>query len=100
MFGLCVFVQRLFHLRKMRTQTLQPSNINPHFPNRAFTCAAFEISLIDDVEHWFKALDSRNLLSHIYDEQMAGQAKHWIKNEFEPMLRQCVTTLHKRTNEE
>jgi len=61
---------------------------------------AFEISLIDDVDRWFRSLDCRNLLSHIYDERTAGQAMNWIKEEFEPMLRQCVTTLHERVEKE
>ena len=61
---------------------------------------AFELSLIDDVERWLKALDSRNLLSHVYDVRMAGQAVNWIKNEFEPMLRQCFTSLQERAEKE
>jgi nucleotidyltransferase substrate binding protein (TIGR01987 family) len=57
---------------------------------------AFEMSLIDDVDRWFNALESRNLLSHVYDKGTAMQAKNRIKNEFEPMLRQCVAALHER----
>ena len=61
---------------------------------------AFEMSLIDDVDRWLNALDSRNALSHVYDEQTARQSLNWIKSEFEPMLRQCVTRLHERAGKE
>ena len=60
---------------------------------------AFEMSLIDNVEQWFNALESRNLLSHIYNESTAKQAEAWIKGNFEPMLRECVATLQGRTSE-
>ena len=57
---------------------------------------AFEMFLIDDAERWFHALDSRNRLSHVYNEQAAKQAETWIKNNFMPMLSQCVLTLRGR----
>jgi nucleotidyltransferase substrate binding protein (TIGR01987 family) len=57
---------------------------------------AFEMSLIDDVERWFNALESRNLLSHIYNESTAKQAETLIKNEFLPMLRKCTSTLYEK----
>jgi len=61
---------------------------------------AFEMSLIDDVDHWFNALESRNILCHTYNESTAKQAEHLIKTEFEPMLRQCVVSLRERANKE
>jgi nucleotidyltransferase substrate binding protein (TIGR01987 family) len=61
---------------------------------------AFEMSLIDDTEHWFNALESRNLLSHIYNEATAKQAEVLIKNEFAPMIRKCAITLHERAEKE
>jgi nucleotidyltransferase substrate binding protein (TIGR01987 family) len=61
---------------------------------------AFDVSLIDDIDRWFTALDSRNLLTHIYDEPMAKQTINRIKNEFEPMLRKCTDSLDKRAENE
>ena len=61
---------------------------------------AFELSLIDDVDCWFNALENRNLLSHIYDEQTAHRAAHWIKTEFEPILRECMIVLGERAEQE
>ena len=57
---------------------------------------AFELSLIDDVERWFNALENRNVLSHTYDVRTAKQATNWIKTEFEPMLRECIAALNER----
>ena len=57
---------------------------------------AFELSLIEDVECWFNALESRNILSHVYDESMAIQAISCIKNDFAPILRECVAVLEER----
>lgn len=57
---------------------------------------AFEMSLIDDVDRWFNALESRNVLCHLYNEPTAKQAEHLIKTEFEPMLRKCIATLQER----
>jgi len=57
---------------------------------------AFEMSLIDNVDRWFNALESRNVLSHIYNESTAKHAEHLIKTGFEPMLRECVAALNER----
>ena len=61
---------------------------------------AFEMSLIDDAERWFAALDNRNILSHIYNEATAQQAETWIKNDFAPMLCKCADTLYERAENE
>ena len=73
--------------------TLEGYEVNS--PRETFK-KAFEMSLINDVERWFNALESRNVLMHVYNEPTAKQAEHLIKTEFEPMLRQCVATLHER----
>jgi len=61
---------------------------------------AFEMLLIDNTERWFNALESRNLLSHIYNESTAKQAENLNKNEFMPILRECVTILHEKAKNE
>jgi nucleotidyltransferase substrate binding protein (TIGR01987 family) len=60
---------------------------------------AFELSLIGDTERWFSALENRNVLCHVYDEPMATQAMHEIKETFEPMLRECVNSLCQRAEQ-
>ena len=61
---------------------------------------AFEMSLIDNAEQWFQALESRNVLSHIYNEPIARQATNQIKNEFAPMLYRCAASLQERAEKE
>ena len=61
---------------------------------------AFEMSLIEDVDRWLNALESRNVLFHIYNESTAKQAEHLIKTEFEPMLQKCVAALRERAEKE
>jgi nucleotidyltransferase substrate binding protein (TIGR01987 family) len=56
---------------------------------------AYEMELIEDVDTWLEALESRNLFSHTYDDAMAKQAVDLIKDTFAPMLSGCVTTLNR-----
>lgn len=55
---------------------------------------AFEADLLDDVDTWINALQSRNLFSHTYDEVIAAQALHLIKETYYPMLNVCVVRLN------
>jgi nucleotidyltransferase substrate binding protein (TIGR01987 family) len=55
---------------------------------------AFEMDLITDVDQWLKALDSRNLFSHTYEDEIAKQAVALIKDKLQPMLRTCVDKLN------
>lgn len=55
---------------------------------------AFEMSLLGDVDQWLEALESRNLFSHTYDNEIAAQATALIKDKLEPMLRACIAKLN------
>ena len=55
---------------------------------------AFEMSLLTDVDQWLEALESRNLFSHTYDNEIAKQATALIKDKLDPMLRACVAKLN------
>jgi len=61
---------------------------------------AFAASLILDVDGWLDALDHRNILSHTYNKATAEWAKHTIKTEYAPLLRECVALLTERAKEE
>ena len=61
---------------------------------------AFELSLIDEVDSWFNALESRNILAHVYNEQTAKQAMSLIRETFEPMLRKCTASLQERAEKD
>lgn len=47
---------------------------------------AFQIELIENGEAWLKALDDRNLTTHIYDEQVANAIVNKIKITYYPLL--------------
>ena len=55
---------------------------------------AFEMELVTDVDQWLEALESRNLFSHTYEDDIAKQAIALIKEKLEPMLRVCVGKLN------
>ncbi len=55
---------------------------------------AFEMTLIEDVGQWLEALESRNLFSHTYDNEIAKEATTLIKDKLEPMLRTCLNKLN------
>lgn len=59
---------------------------------------AFDMGLLSDVDQWMEALESRNLFSHTYDNEIARQATALIKDKFEPTLRDCVAKLNALAN--
>lgn len=54
---------------------------------------AFQAGYIDDGGLWLEALDSRNFLSHSYDEKRALEAEELIANNYFPMITQLVSFL-------
>ena len=38
-------------------------------------------------------------IKFMYDESMAEQAKQWIRESFQPMLRECIATLRERAEQ-
>jgi nucleotidyltransferase substrate binding protein (TIGR01987 family) len=60
---------------------------------------AFAAGLLGDAGLWLAALESRNRLSHTYDEQTAAEAEALIKNAYAPLVAALVERLrHKRSN--
>jgi nucleotidyltransferase substrate binding protein (TIGR01987 family) len=61
---------------------------------------AFRSRYIEDVDAWLLAMESRNILSHTYDEQNAQEAVTLIKGRFLPMLEAGFAFLQtKKANE-
>lgn len=50
----------------------------------------------NDCEVFLNALEDRNLLSHIYDEEIATQAEFAIKRKYHPMLKRLNSFLSER----
>lgn len=61
---------------------------------------AFEMELIVDVDDWLEALETRNLFTHTYDEDLAEQAIEMIKEKLKPMLEACVEKLNELAEDE
>lgn len=57
---------------------------------------AFETGLIQEVDLWLEILESRNRLSHTYDEQTALEAEELIKDSYTPMIRNALESLRQR----
>ena len=62
-------------------------------PREVFLKAA-EMGLLSDHAVWLEALESRNIFSHTYDNEIAEQAIELIKEKFAPMLKACVARLN------
>ncbi len=55
---------------------------------------AFEMAIIENVNDWLEALESRNLFNHTYEDEIARQAIDLIQNKYEPLLKPCVEKLN------
>jgi nucleotidyltransferase substrate binding protein (TIGR01987 family) len=58
---------------------------------------AFEFGLVHDPRVWLEALESRNRLSHTYDEEVAQEAETLIKQTYAPMIEAVLTDLRARS---
>lgn len=60
---------------------------------------AFEYELIEDGTLWMDILDSRNLLSHTYDEKLFKEAFTKIVQDYYPALKRVFEKLERLENE-
>jgi len=63
---------------------------------RAAIQQSFEMGYITDPEPWLDALESRNILSHKYDKEVAQDTEELIKCTYLPMLREVFEKLKNR----
>lgn len=65
---------------------------------RATIQQSFEAEYLDedDCETFLDALSKRNLLSHIYSDEVAREAETLIKDRYRPMLHRLLHTLERR----
>ncbi len=63
---------------------------------RAALKKGFETGLILDGHAWLKALEDRNLTSHVYDEATADQVLLLIRDRYAALLSQLREELHRR----
>ena len=60
---------------------------------------AFATGLISSPELWLKALETRNTFTHAYDEELALLALKVVRDDYLPMLRDCVDHLNSLASE-
>jgi nucleotidyltransferase substrate binding protein (TIGR01987 family) len=62
---------------------------------------AFEVEYLseNDTEIWLDALDKRNLFSHTYDEEIAGEAVKLITGSYLGVLLNAKTVLEEKKNQ-
>ncbi len=71
---------------------LQEKGIHSNFP-RDVIKDAFQMGVIVDGTTWIKMLETRNELSHIYNETQSRKALHIIKDEYFPSIYQIYLYL-------
>jgi nucleotidyltransferase substrate binding protein (TIGR01987 family) len=54
---------------------------------------AFEVELIQDGKIWLDCLEKRNLMTHVYDEEIASEVETLIKNNYFPIIEQFVNKM-------
>jgi nucleotidyltransferase substrate binding protein (TIGR01987 family) len=60
---------------------------------------AFQSEIITDGRTWLEALESRNLTSHIYDEETALKVVKEIKEKYFPIITQLYISLKSKIEE-
>jgi nucleotidyltransferase substrate binding protein (TIGR01987 family) len=58
---------------------------------------AYQTALLENIDTWLEALNSRNKFSHIYNEKTANEAVPYIKETLYPMIRACVKILNEKS---
>ena len=91
-------IQRFEYVFELSWKTMQAAGtlkgISSRSPKDAIR-RAFELGWIQDPEPWFKALDSRNLTSHTYDESLAETVFANVQ-QFPAIVQALLTALQKR----
>ena len=77
---------------------LEAQGLMCQFPREVIK-QAFQNQVILDGEIWLEMLAKRNMLAHIYDENMAHEANRLIKEHFAPQIENLVQWFQKKYNE-
>ena len=77
---------------------LEAQGLMCQFPREVIK-QAFQNQVILDGEIWLEMLAKRNMLAHIYDENMAREANRLIKEHFAPQIENLVQWFQKKYNE-
>jgi nucleotidyltransferase substrate binding protein (TIGR01987 family) len=69
------------------------------FGSRDVFRKALEAGLIHDGEKWFESIQSRNLTSHVYDQEVVNDLIQVIVGDYDRLLNDLFNTLHKLSND-
>jgi nucleotidyltransferase substrate binding protein (TIGR01987 family) len=78
---------------------LQNQGINDITGSRDAIRKAFKSGLITDGMNWMKMLESRNLTSHIYNEDVADTILTDVIKIYHPLFKELLSTLEPRLTE-
>ncbi len=95
--GIIQFFEISFELAwKVLKDFLEAQGFNDVKSPRSAIKKAFEIQLISNGDLWLKALQDRNLSTHLYDEDMSNEVISSIRSAYVGLL----VTLHKKLQDE
>jgi nucleotidyltransferase substrate binding protein (TIGR01987 family) len=98
--GMIQFFEMSFELAwKTLQDYLQYQGVLEIKTPRAVIKKAFEVGLIRDGETWLRALEDRNLTSHTYNEETAGEVEELIREIYFPLIQQlldCLGAAHEK----
>lgn len=69
------------------------------FGSRDVFRKALEAGLIHDGEKWFESIQSRNLTSHVYDQEVVNDLIQVIVGDYDRLLNHLFSTLRKLSND-
>lgn len=69
------------------------------FGSRDVFRKALEAGLIHDGEKWFESIQSRNLTSHVYDQEVVNDLIQVIVGDYDRLLNDLFSTLRRLSND-
>lgn len=95
--GIIQFFEMSFELSwKMMKDFLEYNGYQNVDSPRSVIKTAFQIQMIQDGKSWLECLESRNLMSHIYDEKTAEISEQKIRQNYIFLLKNLEAYLEKQ----
>jgi len=92
--GLIHFFSMTFELAwKTMKDFLEDQGFTDVTTPRSAIKKSFEVELLQDGKTWLECLEKRNLMTHVYDEEIASEVETLIKNNYFPIIEQFVNKM-------
>ena len=89
--GLIHFFSMTFELAwKTMKDFLEDQGFTDVTTPRSAIKKSFEVELLQDGKTWLECLEKRNLMTHVYDEEIASEVETLIKNNYFPIIEQFL----------